>query len=77
MLMMYRALIKIQKLTTQHLYVLIPAWNPNQTVAINWDEIPQHIQYVAGLAGKKFLHAKVNIAAPTSEDLVFEAWEDC
>ena len=74
----WRTLIRVEDLRRLDqgaifLYVVIPAWNPNEVVRLPSQVIPSTL--LKELAPGSRLHAKVNLGANGNEELFFEDWE--
>ena len=59
----WRTLIRIEKIGSKYIHVVIPGWNPSKVVKIPLGDFPKRV------------HAYVNIGADKAEDLVFKGWE--
>lgn len=69
----WRTLLRIDSTDEAHIYVLIPAWNPNEIVMLNKADLPSEIVKIAVTDHR--LHAVVNVGAELSKDLYFTQWE--
>jgi hypothetical protein len=70
---LWRTLIKVDDRDEKHIYLMIPAWNPNKIVSINQNLIPAEIS--KNIQPDMKLFARVNIGATDAIDLYFENWE--
>jgi hypothetical protein len=70
---LWRTFIRIDDIDKTHVYLLIPAWNPNKVVSINRNLIQEEILKVLNPDMKMF--AQVNIEAKDVIDLYFKNWE--
>jgi hypothetical protein len=69
----WRTLIRIDDVDSSHIYIVIPAWNPNEIISLNTEDLPRDIQEI--ISTDLRLHAKVNIDAESGNDLFFLDWE--
>jgi hypothetical protein len=69
----YRTLIRIDSVELNHIFVIIPAWDPNKTIALNFQFLPEWMRMEA-LPDKRF-HATVNIDTELSDEIYFDNWE--
>jgi hypothetical protein len=72
----WRTLVRIEEYdkTREVLHVVIPAWDANQTIGLQIQDVSNEIQQRI-LEGHEHFHAQVNLGAETYEDLYFTAWE--
>lgn len=70
----WRALLRVDSDDDTHIFVLIPAWNPNEIVMLNKADLPDNIIAIA--KPDKRLHAVINIGTESSNDLYFTEWEE-
>jgi hypothetical protein len=70
----WRTLIRIDSYDADCAYVIVPAWDPQQTVRLRLEHIPESVRKRI-LAGQERFHAQVNVGAEQNEDLFFESWE--
>ena len=75
----WRTLIRIEELDTtdenhNRVYVVIPAWNPNQVINLSFNYLPDYIGQAINENVKR-LYAHVNIGAYNEIDLYFDNWE--
>lgn len=61
----WRTLIRIEKIDSEYLYVVIPGWNPHKIVKIPLNNLSFPLR----------THAYVNIGADDEKDLTFDKWE--
>ncbi len=71
---LWRTLVKIEDINETHVYLLIPAWNPNKIILVNRNIITLHIS--DRLSSDMRLFAKVNIGASPASELYFSDWRD-
>jgi hypothetical protein len=69
----WRTLIRVDDIGDNHLYLIIPSWNSNETIKIPIKDLPVDIQSKAKADVR--MHAKVNVGATLSNDLFFLDWE--
>lgn len=69
----WRSLIRIDSFDKDHIYVIIPSWDPNEVISLNTEDLPVEIKNV--IEPDKRLHAKVNIGCESANDLFFTEWE--
>lgn len=72
----WRTLIRIEEYDKSRkvLHVVIPAWDANQTVGLQIEDVSSEIQKRIQ-EGHEHFHAQVNLGAETYEDLYFTAWQ--
>lgn len=70
----YRSLIRIMTVTPKNLWVIVPAWIPNEPICLQTRHVPEEIINSACL-GQIWFHAKVNLEVATAKDLIFTDWE--
>jgi hypothetical protein len=70
----WRTLIRIDDMDETNFYIIIPAWNQNETVSLSRSLLPEHINRI--IQADYRLHAEVNIDAEYSSDLYFVSWEE-
>ncbi len=72
----WRTLIRVEEYDASRkiMHVVIPAWDTNQTVGLQIQDVSSEIQQRI-LDGHEHFHAQVNLGAETYEDLYFTEWE--
>lgn len=72
----WKTLIRIEDIDKEngHIFVVIPGWNPNKTIRLSWDNIPQIIKNMVEAENKKHFYVEVNIGAESKEELHFRNW---
>lgn len=70
----WRTLVRVDSFDDNFVYVIIPAWDPRQTVRLTLAHLPKLI-HERIRKGRKRFHAQVNVGAEQNEDLFFESWE--
>lgn len=68
-----RTLVRVDDVSENHIYILMPGWNPNEMVSVNKNILPHGI--FKELKPDTRLFALVNTGAANSRDLYFSNWE--
>jgi hypothetical protein len=73
----HRTLITIEDVGDDgNLFVLIPAWKPNETISIRRNSLPTHV--INAISNdQQYFHTRVNIGCDDVSDLFFDSkeWE--
>lgn len=72
----WRSLIRVEDvdLGKGYFYVVVPSWNPHETISLRFMDVPQDIRSRIQNGQQRF-HAQVNVGAENYEDLYFMDWE--
>lgn len=72
----WRTLVRVGDIDREHkcFYAVIPAWNPQVKVRIDFDNLPENIRPLVKPDHR--FHALVNTGANDSADLYFDEWEE-
>jgi len=70
--MLFRTLVRFERVGKKKALVVIPAWRPERKVAITLKDLPKDLrkQAVAGFR----CHAKANLGADSPLDLELQEW---
>ena len=71
---MWRTLVRVTRVGTDSIDVIIPGWDVRRNVYVYKQGIPPYI-FKRMKEGDR-LHAQCNIGANTVEELCFDRWED-
>lgn len=71
---LWRTLIQVDDVSeNSNFFIIIPSWNPQETISINKSELPPEISSI--IKPDMRLHARANIGADNVNDLFFTDWE--
>lgn len=70
----WRTLVRIEDVDADvsQLYVIVPAWNPDQPIHLSYVSVPPEVR--SATVGSRF-HAQVNLGSERPEDLYLDGWE--
>lgn len=70
-----RALVRVEDSDSELIYVIVPAFAPDEIIRLRKEDIPSPIIAVLKSKKKNRFHARVNLGAETSDQLFFKSWE--
>ncbi len=70
---LWRALVRVDGVDDNHVYIIIPSWDMNKAISLNKNDLPKEIVETA-IADKR-MHVRVNLGASSADDLYFVNWE--
>jgi hypothetical protein len=71
----WRTLVRVDDLDEEngYIYVIVPAWDPNQIIRIKKSDLP--VNLIEKLGRKSRFHALVNVGAEFHQEIYFDNWE--
>lgn len=71
----YKSLIRIENIDKNNstLHGIIPGWNPNEIIAINFSNVPKSM--ISNIKNETRCYVKTNIGAEKWDELYFTEWE--